>query len=97
MTRPSARQGPPPGLGAPDPQNNCATTRIIRCMDGADGLRSVRQRQLGVLQSLFRTLLHQLMTAHVRDLDLTGLGFETIDAQSRKYVSKREKAEIRVE
>ena len=48
---------------------------ITRCLDQADRVRSVRQRQLGVLQGLFRSLLHQLMTAQIRvhDLDLSTL------------------------
>ena len=52
---------------------------IGRCIDQVDRVRAVRQRQLGVLQDLFRTLLHQLMTAQIRihDLDLTALGFDS--------------------
>jgi type I restriction enzyme S subunit len=48
---------------------------IIRWFDGVDRMRAVRERQVGVLKSLFRTLLHQLMTAQVRvhDLDLSAL------------------------
>jgi hypothetical protein len=42
-------------------------------------VRNVRQQQLAVLQTLFRTLLHQLMTAQirVRDLDLSALDERT--------------------
>ena len=52
---------------------------IIRCLDQADRMRSVRQRQLSVLQGLFRTVLHQLMTAEIRvhDLDLSALNIGT--------------------
>jgi type I restriction enzyme S subunit len=48
---------------------------IIRCIDHTDHVRSVRQRRLGVLQGLFRSLLHQLMTAQIRvdNLDLSVL------------------------
>jgi type I restriction enzyme S subunit len=48
---------------------------IIRCVDQVDRVRSVRLRQLDVLQGLFRTLLYQLMTAQVRvrNLDLSAL------------------------
>lgn len=48
---------------------------IIRCIDQVDRVRSVRQRQRGILQELFRSLLHLLMTARVRihDLDLSVL------------------------
>jgi type I restriction enzyme S subunit len=48
---------------------------IVSCIDQIDQVRSVHQRQLGILQGLFRTLLHQLMTAKIRvnELDLSAL------------------------
>jgi type I restriction enzyme S subunit len=52
--------------------------QIIRSIDSVDRVRTVRQRQHSVLQGLFRTLLHQLMTAQIRvhDLDLSALELE---------------------
>lgn len=49
--------------------------QIIRCIDQIDRLRSVHQRQCDVLQTLYRTLLHQFMRAQIRihDLDLSAL------------------------
>jgi type I restriction enzyme S subunit len=57
-------------LPSPDEQDE-----IVRCVDQVDRVRLVHQRQLTVLQALFRTLLHQLMTAQIRvhDLDLSAL------------------------
>ncbi|MCC6487224.1 MAG: restriction endonuclease subunit S [Candidatus Hydrogenedentes bacterium] len=55
---------------APDEQDE-----IIGSINQIDNVHSVRQHQLGVLRGLFRTLLHQLMTAQIRvhDLDLSTL------------------------
>lgn len=57
-------------LPAPDEQDE-----IVRCIDQLDEVRSVRFRQLEVLRQLFRTVLHQIMTAQLRvhDLDLSAL------------------------
>jgi type I restriction enzyme S subunit len=48
---------------------------IVRCIDAVDSVRSIRLRQLTVFKGLFRTFLHQLMTAQVRvhDLELSAL------------------------
>jgi type I restriction enzyme, S subunit len=48
---------------------------IVRCIDQIDRVRSLHQRRLCVLRALYRTLLHQLMTARIRvhDLDLSAI------------------------
>jgi type I restriction enzyme, S subunit len=48
---------------------------IIECIDHVDRTRTLHQRERETLQDLFRTLLHQLMTAQIRvnDLDLSQL------------------------
>jgi len=62
------------GFVIPIPSPN-EQDEIDRCIDAVDSVRSIRLRQLTVFEGLFRTLLHQLMTAQVRvhDLDMSAL------------------------
>ncbi len=57
-------------IPSPDEQDE-----IIRCLDAVDRARAIRLRQKNVFEGLFRTLLHDLMTAKVRviGLDLSAL------------------------
>lgn len=47
-------------------------TKIANCLDATEQKMSIHQRRVAPLAALFRTLLHQLMTAQIRvhDLDL---------------------------
>ena len=60
----------PVPLPSPEEQDE-----IVRAIDHVDRSASLHRRQLAILQELFRTLLHQLMTAQIRvhDLDLSSL------------------------
>jgi type I restriction enzyme S subunit len=62
-------------LPSPEEQDD-----VVDCIDKVDRLRSVRQHQLGVLQGLFRTLLHHLMTAQIRVHELDRAGLEPAEA-----------------
>jgi type I restriction enzyme S subunit len=55
---------------------------IAKTLESCDANIAGHEQQRVTLQSLFRTLLHQLMTAQVRvnDLDLSELGYEPIAA-----------------
>ncbi len=48
---------------------------IVECLNGTDKKNAIHQRKHAALTALFRTLLHQLMTAQIRvhDLDLPEL------------------------
>lgn len=47
-------------------------TKIANCLDATEQKMSIHQRKVAALAALFRTLLHELMTAQIRvdDLDL---------------------------
>ncbi len=41
-------------------------TKIANCLDATEQKMAIHQRKLAALTALFRTLLHQLMTAQIR-------------------------------
>ncbi len=57
---------------------------IIAVLDTADQKHAGHQRKLGALKDLFRTLLHELMTAKIRDL---------LDAKVREFNPRYAEAE----
>ncbi len=63
-------RGFPIPLPSPEEQD-----KIVSNIDCVDQKLAVQQRKQATLTDLFRTLLHQLMTAQIRvhDLDLEGL------------------------
>lgn len=63
------------------PEDTDEQDEIVTCLSALDDKLALAERKRGHLEDLFKTLLHQLMTAQLRvhDLDLDALGVPALD------------------